>query len=92
MQYLNDKIKQLMHERDNIIKEYNIKIEDEIIKEKAKYKVNYRRLLFMIFSVLFMVMAMEINKIIFPKTSIWSWQYYFSDKIKIIIKIYLIIH
>ena len=80
MEYTNDKIKQLLAERNATIEKYNCEIQNEIAKEKAKYKFSWKRFLLMIGAVVFMVIAIEVNKKIFPKTSIWSWEYYMSDK------------
>lgn len=79
MEYTNDKIKQLIEERNAIIDKYNREIQNEINKEKAKYKFSWKRFLLMIGVVVFMIVAIELNKKIFPKTSIWSWEFYFND-------------
>jgi hypothetical protein len=42
MEYKNDKIKQLLAERNAIIEKYNLEIKNEIAKEKAKYKFNWK--------------------------------------------------
>lgn len=76
MEYTNDKIKQLIAKRNAIVEKYNREIQDEIEKEKARYKLDWKRLFLMIGAVVFMLFAFEINKKIFPKTSIWSWEYY----------------
>ena len=80
MEYTNDKIKQLLLERNITIEKYNREIQNEIDKEKAKYKFSWKRFLLMIGAVVFMVVAVELNNKIFPKTSIWNWEYYKSDK------------
>jgi len=80
VEYTNDKIKNLIEERNKAIQNYDSEILKEIAKEKAKYKFSWKRFLFMIGAVVFMVLAVEINKKIFPKTSIWSWEYYQSEQ------------
>ena len=42
MEYKNDKIKQLLAERNAIIEKYNFEIKNEIAKEKAEYKFNWK--------------------------------------------------
>jgi hypothetical protein len=76
MEYTNEKIKQLLAERDAIVEKYNREIQSEVNKEKARYKFSWKRFLLMIGAVVFMVVAFELNKKIFPITSIWSWEYY----------------
>lgn len=75
MEYRNPKIDRLIRERDEKVREMNREIEREIAKEKSKYKFSWKR-----FSVVMLVFMMpvfvHINKKIFPKTSIWSWEYY----------------
>jgi len=82
MEYTNDKIKQLLSERNATIEKYNLEIQKEIQKEKARYKFSWKRFLLMVGAVFFMVAGFELNKKIFPKTSIWSWEYYKSKSIK----------
>ena len=76
MEYKNDKIKQLLAERNAIIEKYNLEIKNEIAKEKAKYKFNWKLFLLTIVGGFFFPIAIEVNKKILPKTSIWSWEYY----------------
>ena len=76
MNYTNDKIKKLIEERDKLISEYNYKINREIDLEKAQYKFSWKRFLLMIGTVALLFSAFELNKKLFPKTSIWSWEYY----------------
>jgi len=75
MRYKNDKIKQLLAERNAMIEKYNLEIKNEIAKEKAKYKFNWKLFLLTIVGGVFFPIAIEVNKKIFPKTSIWSWEY-----------------
>lgn len=79
MQYSNDKIKQLIIERDLILRKYDREIENEIQKEKAKYKFSWKRFLLIIVVAVSVIIAIKINERIFPKTSIWSWSYYIGD-------------
>jgi hypothetical protein len=76
MKYTNDKIKQLIAEKDKLNSEFNYKINREIEKEKAKYKFSWKRFLLMIGMAVLLFSAFELNKKLFPKTSIWSWEYY----------------
>lgn len=79
MKYTNDKIKQLIAERNATTEEYNRKIQNEIDKEKSKYKFSWKRFSLMVGAIAFMIIAFEINKKMFQKTSIWSWEYYFGE-------------
>ena len=76
MKYTNNKIEQLIAERNAAIEKYNREIQNEIDKEKAKYKFSWKRFLIMIGTVVLMLIGVEAKKKIFPKTSIWSWGYY----------------
>lgn len=76
MRYSNDKINKMISERDSMIEKYNREIQNEIDKEKSKYKFSWKRFLLMIGSVILIIAAIQINEKIFAKTSIWSWQYY----------------
>lgn len=78
MGYTNEKIKKLIEERDSIIYKFNKEINDEIQKEKAKYKFSWKRFSLMIGTLLLMIVGIKINEQLFPKTSIWSWEYYFN--------------
>jgi len=79
MKYTNNRIKQLIAERNTIIEKYNREIQNEIDKEKSNYKFSWKRFSLMILAVVFLIVAFEVNKKIFPKTSIWSWEYYMSE-------------
>lgn len=79
MKYTNDKIEQLIAERNDAIQKYNRKIQNEIDKEKAKHKFSFSRFSLLIGGCIFIVMAFELNKKMFPKTSIWSWEYYLGE-------------
>ena len=79
MRYTNDKIEKLIAERDAKFEEYNRGIQKEIEKERAKYTFSYKRLVLMIGSLAFMVFAFQLNKKVFPKTSIWSWEHYIGE-------------
>ena len=79
MQYTNDKIKKLIADRDAAIQKFNYEIHREIEKEKAKYYFDWKRFMLMIACAVFMVLAIKVNKKIFPKTSIWSWEYYTGE-------------
>lgn len=76
MEYTNNKIKQLIKDRDALIQKYNNEIQKEIEKEKGKYYFSYKHFFLMVGSIVFMLLAVEANKKIFPKTSIFSWGYY----------------
>lgn len=76
MEYTNDKIKQLIAERNALIEKYNKEIRKEIAKEKALYKIDWKWVFLFVASVTAMVVFPELNKHIFPPTSIWSWVYY----------------
>ena len=78
MEYTNDKIKNLIKERDSFVSKINKEINEEIQKEKANYKFRWDRFSLMIIAIVFLVIAVEVNEELFPKTSIWSWQYYFN--------------
>lgn len=89
MEYTNEKIENLIKERDALIqkhnseiRKYNSKIREEIEKEKARYHFDWKRFLLMVGAVLVMFAAFELNKRIFPKTSIWSWEYYMDNNNK----------
>lgn len=74
--YLNEKAKQLIAERDNKISYYNHEIEKEIQKEKARHKFSWKRFLLVVFIFIMPPAMSQLNTKIFPKTSIWSWDYY----------------
>ncbi len=76
MEYSNEKIKRLIQERDLKILALNKEIRDEIKKEKANYKFSWKRFLLFILMITLFISAVEINRRIFPKDSIWSWSYY----------------
>ena len=76
MNFSNDKIQKLLSERNSAIEKYNREIQKEIDIENAKHYFSWKRFLCMIGLVLFIVFAFEINKKIFPKTSIWGWRHY----------------
>lgn len=80
MEYTNDKIKKLIEERDLIISKFNKEINNEIQKEKANYKFQWDRFSLMIIAIVVLVISVEVNEKLFPKTSIWSWGYYFNKK------------
>lgn len=79
MKYTNDKIEQLIAERNATVKRYNREIQNEIDKEKSKYKFSWKKFLLMVSAVIFMQLAFKFNEKIFPKTSIWSWEHYFGE-------------
>lgn len=70
--YTNDRIKELINQRN----ELNRQIASEVEKEKAKYKFSWKRFLLMVGLFVLFITAIELNKKLFPKTSIWSWEYY----------------
>lgn len=76
MNYTNQIIKRLVAERDALIEKYNKEIRKEIAKEKALRKINWKWVFLLVASVTAMVVFRELNKHIFPPTSIWSWAYY----------------
>jgi hypothetical protein len=78
MEYSNDNIKQLIEERNALMQKYNSEIQKEIKKEKVKHKFSWKLFLLIVGTVLFMILAVKVNEKIFPKTSIWSWEYYLS--------------
>jgi len=78
MKYTNCKIKKLIEERDLIIRKFNEEIDNEIQKEKANYNFKWDRFSLMIIAIVVLVIAVEVNEKLFPKTSIWSWDYYFN--------------
>lgn len=80
MEYTNDKIKQLIKERDNAIERYDDEIQKEIEKEKAKYKFSWKRFLLVVGGIVIIISAFYFNKKTFPQTSIWSWDYYFNER------------
>lgn len=75
MEYSNDEIKRLIAERMAI----NRRIQSEIEKEKARYRVNKKSLFFLLFILIFPIIAFVVNKAIFPKTSVWSWTYWIGE-------------
>jgi len=70
--YSNEKIKNLLEERNRIDSE----IENEIQKERAKYKFIWKRLILLVIICAAVPVMLEINEAIFTSTSIWSWQYW----------------
>ena len=78
MEYSNEKIKKLIEERDRKVSEMDSEIEKEIQKEKAKYKFSWKRFLFLVAMVIVPAIMFKLNAMIFPKTSIWSWEHYSS--------------
>lgn len=72
--YTNDKIKELIKQRN----ELNRQIANEVEKEKAKYKFSWKRFLLMISILTLCISGLHFNKKLFPKTSIWSWEYYIN--------------
>lgn len=81
MKYTNDKIKQLIAERDSVIEKYNRKIQFEIDLEKRKYKFSWKRFL-MVVATCLMPLYVYINVKIFPDKSIWSWNHYINSGFK----------
>jgi hypothetical protein len=77
---MNDKIRQLISERNSTIEKYNRQIQNEIDKEKEKYTISWNTVILTIVAILLMATAFNVNKKIFPKTSIWSWEYYLGIK------------
>ena len=80
MRYSNEKINRLIQERDSKVSSLNKEIEDEIQKEKANYKFSWKRFLLFILMITLCISAVEVNSRIFPKESIWSWDYYKINK------------
>lgn len=76
MEYSNKNIKRLIAERNSKISHYNQEIEKEIEKEKAKYKFSWKRFSLMMAMIIMPFIMYKINTKIFPKTSIFSWNYY----------------
>ena len=74
--YLNEKIKRLITERNQQISYYDREIEKEIQKEKARHKFSWSRFALVIFIFIMPPAMYQLNTKIFPKTSIWSWDYY----------------
>jgi hypothetical protein len=81
MEYTNDEIKRLITERDAILEDYNKRIHSEILKEKAKYRLDKKALFLLLFVTIFPFIGFSVNKSIFPKTSIWSWTYWIGESI-----------
>lgn len=48
----------------------------ELVKKLPWYKFSWKRFLLMIGVLIFIIIAVSLNKKIFTKTSIWSWEYY----------------
>lgn len=78
MRYTNRKIEQLIKERNDTVEKYNRKIENEIEKEKSKYKFSWKRFSLVIILPIAILTAIYINKVLFDETSIWSWEFYFK--------------
>ena len=76
MAYTNEKIKRLIAERNAAIDKYDREIRAEIEKEKSNYKFSWKHFLLTVGAIVFFFVAIQANKRIFPKTSIWSWAYY----------------
>lgn len=74
--YSNEKIKRLIEERNRIISSLDAEIEQEIQKEKAKYKFSWKMFLLVMSIIILPPIMVKINSKIFPKDSIWSWHYY----------------
>lgn len=83
---MNNKIKQLITDRDAIIEKYNQEIQNEIDIEKSKYKFSWKRFLIVLGLPITMLVSVELNQKIFPETSIWSWEYYTGESIPKLIK------
>lgn len=82
MKHQNEKILQLISERDSKIREYNQQIQLELDKEKSKQRFDWKYFIFSISLVLLFFSAIELNKQLFPKSSIWSWSYYLETNTK----------
>ena len=76
MNYTNETIQKLILERDAIVEKYNRQIQDEINKEKAKYKFSWKRFGFLLLLVVGIPLMYELNKMIFPPDSIFIWEFY----------------
>ncbi len=78
--YSNEKIKRLIRERDMKVLVLNKEIHDEIQKEKARHVFSLKRFSLMMCLLILPFIAYKINTKIFPKDSIWSWDYYKTNK------------
>ena len=76
MNYTNDKIKQLIEERDREFARFNAEIQKEIQKERANYRFSWKRLGLLLMVIIMPLAMVKINSKIFPKSSIWSWSHY----------------
>lgn len=73
----NKEINRLIAERDQIIRKYDNMIRQELEKERAQRKFDWKYFSYTVLASMAMVASFEINALIFPETSIWSWSYYF---------------
>lgn len=78
--YTNKKIKDLIENRNRIVSELDHEIRHEIEKEKKRYKFSYKRFLLLLAVITLPIAMYKLNTKIFPKTSIWSWEYYIKNK------------
>lgn len=76
----NDNIKKLIAERNAAIEKYNHEIQRISDKEKDNREFSWKGLLLMLGAIIFIVTAINLNKKIFPKTSIWSFEYYMDEQ------------
>ena len=74
----NEKIDRLIDERNKIISALDQEIEKEIQKEEAKYEFSWKRFVLLVSSIILLISMFRLNEVLFPKTSIWSWDYYIT--------------
>lgn len=74
--YTNEKIKKLIEDRNKQISYFDHEIEKEIEKERARYKFSWKNFCIVLAITIVPFMMYKINIKIFPKDSIWSWDYY----------------
>lgn len=76
MEYSNNKIKQLIEQRNKIVSRLDSEINREIEKEKMKYKFSWKRFLMVVGIFVIPAITIKLNHRIFSNDLIWSWNYY----------------
>ena len=72
MERLNDEIRKLIAQRDEI----EIKIQYEVQKERDSYKFSWDFFLMLVAVFIGVPLMFYLNNLIFPVTSIWSYHHY----------------
>ena len=76
MNVSNERIKQLIRNRDDKISYFNNEIKKEIEKERAKRKFCWKRFALLLFILIMPFVFLKINVKVFQNDSIWSWSHY----------------